>query len=125
MPLIKCSDCGKEISDRSKVCIHCGCPIEGQESRLIVYGVRQNYLLGAAIKLYRDGQMIAKVPKGGKFEIDVDKDFELSVKCGINPSSPKIEIRSGKLTKIQIVCDRLLGTFRLEEIDFIVNGAQI
>ena len=27
MTLIKCSDCGKEISDTSKTCIHCGCPI--------------------------------------------------------------------------------------------------
>ena len=28
MALIKCVDCGKEISDTSKVCIHCGCPVE-------------------------------------------------------------------------------------------------
>jgi len=28
MSLIKCKDCGKEISDTSKNCIHCGCPVE-------------------------------------------------------------------------------------------------
>lgn len=28
MALIKCVECGKEISDRAKVCPHCGCPIE-------------------------------------------------------------------------------------------------
>ena len=27
MALIKCEDCGKEISDKAKACIHCGCPI--------------------------------------------------------------------------------------------------
>lgn len=27
MALIKCSECGKEISDKAKVCIHCGCPV--------------------------------------------------------------------------------------------------
>lgn len=27
MPLIKCSDCGKEVSDRSDKCIYCGAPI--------------------------------------------------------------------------------------------------
>lgn len=27
MALIKCKDCGKEISDTRDVCIHCGCPI--------------------------------------------------------------------------------------------------
>lgn len=28
MALIKCCECGKEISDKSTQCIHCGCPIE-------------------------------------------------------------------------------------------------
>lgn len=28
MALIKCSDCGKDVSDKAAACIHCGCPIE-------------------------------------------------------------------------------------------------
>ncbi len=28
MALIKCVDCGKEVSDRAKICPNCGCPIE-------------------------------------------------------------------------------------------------
>lgn len=28
MALIKCPECGREISDRAEACIHCGCPIE-------------------------------------------------------------------------------------------------
>ena len=28
MALIKCMECGKEISDRAEECVHCGCPIE-------------------------------------------------------------------------------------------------
>ena len=27
MSLIKCSECGKEISDKATVCVHCGCPV--------------------------------------------------------------------------------------------------
>ena len=27
MALIKCVECGKEISDKANACIHCGCPI--------------------------------------------------------------------------------------------------
>ena len=27
MALIKCSECGKEISDKAEVCLHCGNPI--------------------------------------------------------------------------------------------------
>lgn len=26
MALIKCVECGKEISDKSEICVHCGCP---------------------------------------------------------------------------------------------------
>ncbi|HTA27426.1 MAG TPA: DUF6232 family protein [Bacteroidia bacterium] len=28
MALIKCSECGKEISDKAKICINCGAPID-------------------------------------------------------------------------------------------------
>ncbi len=28
MALIKCPECGKELSDKANTCIHCGCPIE-------------------------------------------------------------------------------------------------
>ena len=27
MALIKCEECGREISDRANACVHCGCPI--------------------------------------------------------------------------------------------------
>lgn len=27
MALIKCPECGKEISDKAGACPHCGCPI--------------------------------------------------------------------------------------------------
>ncbi len=32
--LIKCPDCEKEISDKAKICINCGCPV----AELLVYG---------------------------------------------------------------------------------------
>ena len=38
MALIKCSECGKEISDKAKACIHCGCPIEEQTIKYIEQG---------------------------------------------------------------------------------------
>lgn len=28
MALIKCPECGKEVSDKAKSCIHCDCPLE-------------------------------------------------------------------------------------------------
>ena len=31
MALIKCSDCGREISDKAAACIHCGCPVSASK----------------------------------------------------------------------------------------------
>lgn len=31
MALIKCPECGKEISDKASACIHCGCPIQQEQ----------------------------------------------------------------------------------------------
>ncbi len=28
MALIKCPECGKEISDKSEICVHCGYPLK-------------------------------------------------------------------------------------------------
>ena len=32
MAVIKCPDCGKDISEKTKKCIHCGCPIKKEKS---------------------------------------------------------------------------------------------
>jgi uncharacterized membrane protein YvbJ len=34
MAIIKCTECGKEISDKAQVCIHCGCPVEAMNSNV-------------------------------------------------------------------------------------------
>lgn len=35
--LIKCTECGEEISDKSEKCIHCGYPIGKHDNRHTVY----------------------------------------------------------------------------------------
>ena len=44
MALIKCPECGKEISDKSDKCIHCGYPLsQNQESDIFLFnGVQLN-----------------------------------------------------------------------------------
>lgn len=38
MALIKCPECGKEISDKSEICIHCGFPIN-KSKNIIINGI--------------------------------------------------------------------------------------
>lgn len=35
MSLIKCEDCGKEISDKAESCPNCGCPVELKNEKII------------------------------------------------------------------------------------------
>ena len=44
MSIIKCPECGKDISDKSKSCIHCGFPISNsQNSRIFKTGTEIGY----------------------------------------------------------------------------------
>lgn len=43
MSLIKCTECGKEISDKAKVCIHCGCPIDSNNHYIIINGIKYDF----------------------------------------------------------------------------------
>lgn len=44
MSLIKCLECGKEISDKAPACIHCGCPIHNDKNnnttKIFVYSCK-------------------------------------------------------------------------------------
>lgn len=124
MPLIKCPDCGKEISDKAKTCIYCGCPISEPESHLTVYGIRQQFLIGGTAKLYLDGEFVGEIKKRGKFEMPITKEQVLTAKCGINPFAAEMRIKPGKDIKLQIAFERISGKLRFEEVDYVI-GANI
>ncbi len=127
MAIINCPECGQPVSDRADKCIHCGFPLRTETSRerafsnneksvAIVYGLQQTFLIGGTVKLYIDGEYIASVKKGDSVEIPVTRNCTLTAKCGLNPFKGKKELRVGKTSKIQIVYDRLLGTFMMQDI---------
>ena len=37
MALIKCPECGKEISDKANKCPNCGCPTKNKKKKIIKY----------------------------------------------------------------------------------------
>lgn len=41
MALIKCPECGKEISDMSETCIHCGYPLKKEKKAVVVVNGRE------------------------------------------------------------------------------------
>lgn len=53
MALIKCSECGKEISDKSEICIHCGYPLDLQLPTNEVSDADLSNLINEADKLIK------------------------------------------------------------------------
>lgn len=53
MALIKCPECDKEISDKSKICVHCGYPIANTNKICIINGISYDveFLLDKSISI--------------------------------------------------------------------------
>lgn len=117
MALIKCSECGKEISDKAEVCVNCGNPInQKKESKVMVYGYTESYLLNPPVKIFIGENQVGTVKKGGLFENDIETDIELTFKC--NMRKAKVEVKAGRVTKIKLSWNRLTGQLVPQIVDF-------
>lgn len=74
MALIKCSECGKEISDKAEKCIHCGCPIKKQTIQgKAIFQTSADFigLFGKYTIKDKDGNIVAKLKANDYFEINI------------------------------------------------------
>lgn len=46
MALIKCPECGKEVSDKASCCVHCGCPIHSEQNTITTTNESKTYNYG-------------------------------------------------------------------------------
>lgn len=85
MALIKCSECGKEISDKANACMNCGCPIEKvkKKVRIIKTG-------GLALRcsVFIDNQPVGQIGVGG------NKCIELEVPIGTHYISTITQVKN-------------------------------
>ena len=142
MAMIKCSECGAEISDKAKTCIHCGCPVSVE--------VVQGKLMLKVSKHPRDKQPLARVgilpnvslylikPNGelfgtmksgawATFKIDKETSFYISytkkLGKGINDMgrSDLITVKPNKVTRLQVDFVQIRGVIKISvnEVDII------
>lgn len=77
MALIKCTECGKEISDKAEKCIHCGYPIKAHIAQgKVVFQTSNDFigLLGKYTIKDKDGNVVAKLKANDYFETNIDSD---------------------------------------------------
>ena len=81
MALIKCPECGKEISDKSEKCIHCGYPLQSEKN---------NYFTAGGVKLEKSYFINQAIPVGDRID-------ELRAKTGIDFIEAKKQIKQLEL----------------------------
>ena len=114
MALIKCEECGKEISDKAKSCPNCGCPIS-DIGKLIIYGYKETFLINTDIKVYKNKNLVGKIGNNGIMQLDIEKDCTIEFKTMFR--SAKYDAKANKLQKIILSWDRFSGKLKVNRID--------
>ena len=83
MALIKCPECGKEISDKAAACPNCGAPVESKKIKVHIFRARK-LLSYTAIsgRVYIDGNPVGSADNGVDYTVEVSPgNHQLSVEC--------------------------------------------
>ena len=86
MALIKCTECGKEFSDRAAACPNCGCPTD-----IILEDIEKE-------KSIQQKKIVASYDIGDyKFEIDSKMDYRIRLISDFCQKRDQIKILAGKM----------------------------
>lgn len=69
MALIKCSECGKEISNKATTCPNCGCPIEKEKKKVRIV---KSGGLALRCSVFIDNQPVGQIGVGGNKSIEIE-----------------------------------------------------
>ena len=120
MAMIKCPECGRDVSDKAEKCIHCGYPLGGAAGApqtaggtLVVYGYTGFFLVKPKLKLYLNGAYIGEVSHQAKTkEIPLTGPSAVEIKCGIRSTS--VRLFPDKHNEVYTQFDRTTGSIIAE-----------
>lgn len=125
MALIKCPECGKEVSDKAQTCIHCGCPL-GKPNYTATF--RMPHMEGVLVKKKivltnkATGKLLAEagLDEVVKFEVAEPMTIHFEMKGGFHADFP-VEPQNNAKYAI-VIRKSFLGTFQqptLSQVDVI------
>lgn len=79
MALIKCPECGKQISDKASSCPSCGCPIASQATSIKVRALSDDRKVKYMIFL-SGGRELARVPIGAVATINISRPTRITIR---------------------------------------------
>lgn len=129
MAMIRCPECGQEISDKAEKCIHCGCPLNAMdvagEVRIklpndVVYGWAGLFSSRKAEITDAQGQSLWRGEHGENARFKIDKPTKITIDLGrwANMLTGTVCPRR-KYTLVQDLGVHMLATYRLTEVDVI------
>lgn len=127
MALIKCPECGKEISDKANTCINCGCPIaEIRVSGTVAIAIN----VPAIVKIYVIDMKTRKElwcgNSGSVARFDVEKETEISIVGVLEKNYPergtKAVVSGGKKYEYKQLKTFWSTQYTLNEIDVFDSG---
>jgi hypothetical protein len=129
MALIKCHECGKEISDKANACPNCGCPLSEMVTSGVVRIKIPNNIVEGWVGLFSsrdaiitDGQgtVLWKGRHGENAKFTIDKPTEVIINLGGWAYEVEgIVEPKGKYSLVQDMGVHMLASFTLTEVDVI------
>lgn len=108
--VIKCPNCGKELSEDSIFCNSCGNRIldsENTKKTITIFGYKEPFAINPSVKIYQNGKYIGSVNRNERFNLLLERDSLLEFKCSIRSTSINIPINNPQ--DIQLSFDRISG----------------
>lgn len=123
MALIKCSECGHDVSDKATTCPNCGAPVVLEtikNTKINIIRFHNDYFTGINVNVYVDGEY--KVTIGDAFDatIEVEKGFH-NISFNLNDNEVEnLSIQADEKTyviKLKVISDNEISIISTEEID--------
>jgi NMD protein affecting ribosome stability and mRNA decay len=99
MALIKCPECGANISTTAKMCPHCGAERTGTVT------IRRNPILsfsGYETEVYIDGERMGELKNGESISLSlIEGEHTVYVKGGGQQDSTTVSVASGKQSNLE------------------------
>ncbi len=120
MAVVKCPDCGKDVSDRANVCIHCGAPLNFSVKNGEIR-IKCQYLNGSMMKANvvnsETGDVLAKIRQGEVVSFTIDRDTPVDVSFfGFKSTSGVLKYTGAHNYEINAVPGFLLTKLVLNEV---------
>lgn len=121
MAIIKCSECGAEISDKSTACVKCGCPLQSSTSNCgkVIFETSNEFigLVGKYIIKDQDGNIIARLKSSETYEIDINNDTSYYIRLkGAFGSFKQVKAQKNKINHYYLSLDSFGAGFSVTQI---------